>query len=46
MIHDFPDKKPKKLYPDLRFISHFARNMSDLTLKTLFLILLNLDCFS
>ena len=39
MVGDFfSDKKLKRLYPDLKFISHFIRNTSDLKLKMLFLI--------
>ena len=38
IVHDFSNKKLKKLYPDLKFISHFIRNISDLKLKMLFLI--------
>ena len=38
IVHDFSNKKREKLYPDLKFISHFIRNTSDLKLKTLFLI--------
>ena len=38
IVHDFSNKKLKKLYPDLNFKSHFIRNKSDLKLKTLFLI--------
>ena len=34
----FSNKKLKKIYPDLKFISHFIRNISDLKLKMLFLI--------
>ena len=36
--NDFCNKKLKKLYPDMYFISHFIRNTSDLNLKMLFLI--------
>ena len=36
-VNDFSNKKLKKLYPDLNFISHFIRNNSDLKLKTSFL---------
>ena len=35
IVHDSSDKK---LYPDLKFIFHFTRNISDLKLKLLFLI--------
>ena len=38
IVHDFSNKKLKKLYPDLNFVSHFTRNKSDLKLKTFFLI--------
>ena len=38
IVHDFSNKKLKKLYPDLKFISHFTRNTLDLKLKTLFLV--------
>ena len=38
ITYDFSNKKLKKLYPDLKFISHFIRNLSDLKLKMLFLI--------
>ena len=29
MVHDFSNRKLKKLYPDLNFISPFVRNKSD-----------------
>ena len=38
IVHDFSNKKLKKLYLDFNFKSHFIRNKSDLKLKTLFLI--------
>ena len=38
IVQSFSNKKLKKLYPDLKFTSHFIRNTSDLKLKTLFLI--------
>ena len=38
VVHDFSNKKLKKLYPDFKFISHFIRNTSDLKLEALFLI--------
>ena len=38
IVHDISNKKLKKLYPDLNFISPLVRNKSDLKLKTLFLI--------
>ena len=38
IVHDFPNKKLKRLHPDLKFIYHFIRNISDLKLKMLFLI--------
>ena len=34
----FSNKNLKKLYPDMKFISHFIRNTSDLKLNMLFLI--------
>ena len=36
IVHDFSNKKAKKLYPNLNFISHFIRNKSDLKLKAFF----------
>ena len=38
IVHDFSNKKLKKLYPDLKFLYHFIRNISDLKLKMLFRI--------
>ena len=38
MVKYLSDKKLKKFYPDLKFISHFIRNISELKLKTLFLL--------
>ena len=38
MVHNYSDKKLKKLYLDWKIVSHFVRNTSDLKLKTLFLI--------
>ena len=38
MVHKFSNKRLKELYPDLKFISHFIRNTSDLKMRTLFLI--------
>ena len=34
IVHDFSNKKLKKLYPDLNFVSQIIRNKSDLKLKT------------
>ena len=33
IVHNFSHKKLKKLYPDLKFISYFVRNTSDVKLK-------------
>ena len=38
LVHDFSNKKLKKVYPDLNNISHFIRNKSDLKLKTLLFV--------
>ena len=38
IVHDFSNKKLKKLYPDLKFIPHFIRNTTELKLKILFLM--------
>ena len=38
IVHSFSNKNLKKLYPDMKFISHFIRNTSDLKLNMLFLI--------
>ena len=32
-MHDFSNEKLKKIYPDLKFISHFMRNTAELKLN-------------
>ena len=38
IVHDFCNKKLKKLCPDFNFELHLIRNKSDLKLETFFLI--------